>query len=443
MIFSVTAFASLFNDLGLSTASIQKEKLSSAQSVNLFWLNLIIGAILTSIILLVSPVISNFYGRIELTNPLMLMSLLFIFTAVGAQSEARLIRNMHFGLSAISKICGLIITLVISVCLAYYGFSYWSIVIGEIIGAMITSILLVYFSPFRIKLPQRSVDIKSLINFGFDVSLFNMVNYFSRNLDNILIGKFTSVVTLGYYSRAYQLLLFPIHAIRQPINMVAFPAMCRLSPQSPEYTSYYIKLIRIISLVTMPTMAFIHVSSHEIIILVLGNDWSDVVPFVSILTLAGFIQPISSMRGLIALSSGDSKLYLYSGVITAIIVSIGFIFGINWGALGVAWSYVLSEWLLFIPMQIYVSRKTKIRITDIMTACSIPLLSSILFIVIHYLVFSELKTGLVMLDLSLMMLTTICCVFICLFCDRKTRMVFFDIKKVVGKLVRRKQSMDI
>ena len=154
--------------------------------------------------------------------------------------------------------------------------------------------------------------------------------------------------------------------------------MSRLDSKSAEYRAYYMDLIRIIALLAMPIMDFMYSASEEIIDLLLGEQWDEVIPIFSALAFVGLIQPVSSMRGLILLSSGKSKQYLHSGLITAACVSTAFLVGISQGMMGIVWAYVIIEWLLVFPMHIYACKNTSIKKGDLLIAVYSPLSCAIL-----------------------------------------------------------------
>lgn len=368
MVTAVTAFAGLFRDLGLSSAAIQKKGLTVAQQSNLFWLNVLMGLVLTIVVAASAPLVARFYDKPELVKVTLVLSSSFIITSLGSQHGAMLMRRMQFGRSSAAKVVGALVTLVTSVILALKGYSYWSLVWGTVAGASVTTLLLIVLSPFKPGLPCRGSGVRELVGFGANITAFNFVNYFSRNLDNILIGRFVGAEGLGVYSRAYQLLMFPIVNLRTPMESVAFPAMSQLDPKSVEFRSYYCQLVRVLAWLTMPLMVLMFVFSSEIIELVLGEKWGSVAPVFSILAIVGFVQPIGSLRGLILISSGQSRRILYQGLMGSSVVTLGFIIGIRWGIEGVAWSYAGSIWLSLVPMQLYCSRGTSVRLADMFLA---------------------------------------------------------------------------
>jgi PST family polysaccharide transporter len=231
-----------------------------------------------------------------------------------------------------------------------------------------------------------------MVGFGANITAFDLVNYFHRNLDNLLIGKFWGADALGLYSRAYQLLMFPITAIRGPINAVAFPAMSRLQRQPEEYRNYYRKITHLLALISMPITAFLFVASEPLIEFLLGNKWAGVSPLFSILAIAGFIQPTASLRGLVLMSLGNGKKYFRWGIINAIFISLGFTIGVKWGPEGVAWSYVVTTYLILPFSLMYVFYGTPVRPSDYWKSIRSPAIASIVAAVVSTYTHSTLLT---------------------------------------------------
>jgi PST family polysaccharide transporter len=377
MVMAITAFAGVFRDLGLSSAAVQKKDLTRAQQSNLFWLNVAMGAVLTAIVAVASPLVAWFYGQPELTLVTVALSFTFLIGSLGTQHGARLVREMQFGRMAVATIAGSIAGLITSVTLALQSFAYWALVWGVLSGAVTTTVLLFILSPFRPALFSRNAGIREMVGFGANVTAFDLVNYFHRNLDNVLIGKFWGADALGLYSRAYQLLMFPITAIRGPINAVAFPAMSRLQRQPEDYRHYYRKITHLLALVSMPLTAFLFVSAGPVIELLLGKNWAGVSPIFAILALSGFIQPVAGLRGVVLLSCGHGKRMLAWGIINAVCVCGGFLIGVRWGVFGVATSYAIVNYLLLYPSLLLVFKNTPLHVSDFFQPIIPPVIAAL------------------------------------------------------------------
>jgi len=226
-------------------------------------------------------------------------------------------------------------------------------------------------------LPSRKSGVGDMVRFGTDIVGFNIVNYFSRNLDNVLIGKYYGSSSLGFYSKAYQLLMMPVTNLRDPMNRVAMPALSRLQNEPEQYRNYFKKYVSILGFISMPLIVFMFVFSDNIINLVLGSQWGEASELFKILALAAFIQPVASARGLILLTTGHSRRYLVLGVCGATVTSLAFVLGLPWGAEGVATAYVIQGYVVLLPFFILSCRNTPVDVRDFISSVFKPVFSSI------------------------------------------------------------------
>lgn len=377
MVMAITAFMGIFRDMGLSAAVIQKKDLNYDQINMLFWLNTIIGFILTILTILLAPLIAGFYEREELKPVIMLLATTFFIASVGAQHSALLQRDLNLKPKVIADIAGALFTLIISIVLAIFGYGFWSLAWGTVVGAIVTTLLYFKGSVFRPSRPRVAQGVRQIIHFGANVTLFEMLNYFHRNLDSVLIGKFWGAVAVGLYSRAYQMMMLPIASLRQPINAIAFPVLSRLQDNPVEFKKYYEKIATLLAFLSMPLMAFLVINAHDVVEVALGKGWEGVVPIFILLGITGFIQPVASLRGLVLLSLGHSKRYVLWGAFNAICVCLGFIVGVQWGAEGVATAYAIVNYAVLYPSLWYFFKNTPLEPRDFFTPLKLPIVASL------------------------------------------------------------------
>ncbi|RYD75438.1 MAG: lipopolysaccharide biosynthesis protein, partial [Verrucomicrobiaceae bacterium] len=212
MVMAVTSFVGLFRDMGLSSAAIQRKEITSAQQNNLFWLNVALGTILMILVSAMAPLVVWFYDKPELKWVTVALSLGFLIGALGAQHSVALVRNLQFGRQAAVSIATAVTSLIVSVSLAYVGYSYWALVWGSLAGPLLGTILLFVLSPFHVGWFSKNAGTKAFLGFGATVTGSSIASYLYRSLDNILLGKFWGAQELGLYSRGYSLLMLPITA---------------------------------------------------------------------------------------------------------------------------------------------------------------------------------------------------------------------------------------
>jgi PST family polysaccharide transporter len=364
MVTSVTGFVLIFKDIGLTQAIIQKEHITQDEVSQIFWLNLLIGLLLGAIILLMGPALSHFYKEPRLTNITRVFAFVGILGGLAAQHTALLNRQMQFKKLALITVLSSCISLATGILLAYKGWGYLSIAYMTLIQAVVQTLLYWTLCNWRPNAFKLTKQIKHYINFGAGITGFNTINYFSRNLDNILIGKLIGASALGLYSRAYQLLMLPISQIRDPLNAVGIPALSTLNEQPEKYRNYYKEFLFLFAFFSMPAVVLLFICAEPLILLILGPKWISAAPIFRLLAVTALIQPIASTRGMIMISTGQSKRYFKWGIWNAVVVIFAFLAGIQWGVNGVAIGYALANYIILVPSLQFCFKNTPVSVSD-------------------------------------------------------------------------------
>jgi O-antigen/teichoic acid export membrane protein len=371
-------FADLFKDLGLSTATIQRANINQDQVSTLFWINVAVSFALALILAIAAPIISWFYKEPKLIGITLILAGTFIFSGLAVQHQALLRRQMRFSALAMIEIGSMGIGITTGIVMAWYGVGYWALV-GLSAATAISYMALVWvFCGWRPGLPVRRAGIHSMVTFGGHLTGFDIVNYFARNFDNILLGRYCGASVLGLYSRAYNIMMLPISQVRGPLHAVALPALSHIQNDHLRYKRYYIKLITLIAFITMPLMVFLFFCSDRVIHLLLGDQWSGAANIFKVLSVAAFIQPVGTTWGLVLVSLGQSQKYFTWGIVNSVVIVISFILGLSWGAIGVAAAYTIATYVLLAPTLWYSFRRTPISMTDFFSAISRPVIASII-----------------------------------------------------------------
>ena len=364
MVTSITGFVLLFKDIGLTQAIIQKEYVTQDEVSQIFWLNVLIGLLLGVIILLMGPALSHFYKEPRLTNITRVFASVGILGGLAAQHTALLNRQMQFKKLALITVLSSSISLATGILLAYNDWGYLSIAYMTLTQAIVQTLLYWILCNWRPNAFKLTKQIKHYINFGAGITGFNTINYFSRNLDNILIGKLIGASALGLYSRAYQLLMLPISQIRDPLNAVGIPALSTLNEQPEKYRTYYKEFLFLFAFFSMPAVVLLFICAEPLILLILGSKWISAAPIFRLLAVTALIQPIASTRGMILISTGQSKRYFKWGIWNAVAVIFAFVAGIQWGVTGVAVGYALANYVILVPSLQFCFKNTPVSVSD-------------------------------------------------------------------------------
>lgn len=390
MVAAITGLAAIFSDLGLSTATIQQADINQKQVSNLFWINAGLGTIIALISVSISPVVAWFYKTPQLVWITAALSVNFFITGLATQHKALLNRQMRFYTIAKIQIFSTLLGIIVAIFMASHGLRYWALVLNTLVSSGSNCICTWVASGWRPSLPQRKTGVDSALNFGLNVAGFEIINYFSRNLDNVLIGRYYGSAAIGLYSKGYELLMLPIRNLRTPLNRVAIPALSRLQHDPESYRAYYNKFLSILSFISMPLVVFMFVCSDNLVRVILGHQWMGASEIFKILAFVALIQPVASTRGVVLLTTGNSKKYLKWGAGSACLSILSFICGLPWGGKGVASAYAIANYALLYPSLIYVFKGSPVCATDFFSSISKPLAASFIMGIVCFMIQSSI-----------------------------------------------------
>ncbi len=373
MIATITGFLMLFSDLGLSHATIQRAQIDHRQISNLFWVNSGVGLLAAVLTILIAPAIAWFYGEGRLLWPAITLSAGFIFAGLTVQHQALLQRQLRFSVLAIVNITGCILGVITAVVSALLGAKIWALVLMPLSDGVFRMAAIWFFCPWRPGRPCRRSKVGGMLRFGGNLTGFNVVNYFSRHMDHVLIGWYWGAATLGLYNRAYALLLLPIRQISMPLSTVAIPTLSRLQNDPERYRRYYLKAVSLIARFTIPVIIFLIVMSGEVIQLVLGEKWAGAGRIFGVLGISALIQPVLNTTGWLFVSSGRTDRMFRWGIVSSICIILSFVIGLPYGVVGIAWAYTVCILLLAIPALWYSSLGTSVSLSDIFNVMRAPL----------------------------------------------------------------------
>lgn len=382
MVTVVIVFAEMFKDAGLSLATVQKEEITHEQISTLFWINVLISAILGLCVLAGAPLVAWFYGKPELTAVTMALSFSFIISGLTIQHQALQRRHMRFGTLAGIQIATQITTLVVTIVLACFGWRYWALVGGMLTSALAGTLLTFFFFPWIPGWVQKGTGVREMLKFGGHLTGFYFINYFARNADNILIGKFIGAEALGLYGRAYQLLMLPITMMSGPISNVAVPALSRLNEDRERLHRYYLHLLYMLSLISGPIVGIAFLASNDIVIILLGPTWSPVSNVFKYLAIGGLLQPLYNTQSWLHLAVGRADRVFIWGLIGTPILVASFLIGLIWGINGVAFCYSMAIIITTVGSLSYAGKSAGLPFWKMLQAVFRPILSCVASVIV-------------------------------------------------------------
>lgn len=322
-------FFNMLSEAGIGPAIIQNKELTKEDNSNIFIFTIFLGIIFGSLFFSLDNFISNFYKNKEYIKIVRLLSISVFFFTINIVPLSLNMKKLKFKTVGIINVLVSVFGGIVSIVLAYKGLSYYSIIYGSIIRSFLLFLFNAYTSKLKIYIKFNKKSIKKVFNYSAFQFLFNFINYFSRNLDNILIGKYMGDSALGFYDKAYKLMLYPVGNLTGVISPILHPILSRYQDNKKEIYYNYLRVTKILALLGIPVSVFLYFTSKEIILIMYGKQWLDSISVFKILSCTVWIQVVLSSSGAIFQASGNTKMLFISGLLSAIAMCLGIIYGVS------------------------------------------------------------------------------------------------------------------
>jgi O-antigen/teichoic acid export membrane protein len=338
-------FAQSLADCGLSSALIYSQKITERHCSTIFWLQLAVGASLSVLFFVCAPLIAEFYSTPILEPLTRLASCIFLIQASGNIHSTLFIKEFQFRTLAIITVAATILSGITAIGLALHGDGTWALAWQLLAYSGVTTGLLWIQSKWRPRFVFDGQAAEELGRYGVYLLGHGSLNYWLRNADNLLIGKFLSAYQLGIYSRAYQLMLLPLSNVAGVVGQAIFPALAQLQDDLPRFKHSYFRATCMIALVSFPLMTGMAVLADPLILVLFGDKWTEVIPVIRVLSCVGLFQSIVFPVAWIFTALGKTRAQFKLSIVLAppFIIAIGI--GLHYGILGVAYGY--AAWALF------------------------------------------------------------------------------------------------
>ena len=401
MIAVFIAIGRSLTDSGMTSSLIRTKKPDATDYSTVFFVNLLMSLLVYGIIYFSAPFIAKFYGQPILIEIIRLYCLIFLLIAFSAVQLAILTREMKFNQITKINFPSTVIGVSVGLYLGYNDYGVWSIVWMYLVTEAIRCILLWTLSGWKPKFIFSKSKFKFHYKFGYKLMLSGLLDTGFKNIYNILIGKFFSVQTLGYYERSKQFSEYPSSTLTGVIGKVTYPMLSEIQDDPIRLENVYRKLIRISFFVIAPLMLGGAAIAKPLFLLVLGEEWLPAVLFFQILSLAMMLYPIHSFNLNILQVYGRSDLFLKLEIIKKCIITVSIVVAFQFGVIGLVWSSVFTSFAALGVNMFYSSRLIHYPIQQQIKDLSLTLILAIMMAVLMYQITNLLPSTLPILQLGI------------------------------------------
>ena len=287
---AITYFSSV-KELGLNAALLHLRKRFDDASNSVYTINVIFGIFLTILTISTAPLIATFFEEPAVTPVLRILGLSFFIRAFSSVHLVILERNLDFQKKILPQSANALVKGVLSISLALMNFGVWSLVLGQIIGALTEVAVLRLIVPWQPKLEIKWGIVKELFQFGISVLAVNLVSIIEDNFDYLIIGKMLGTEKLGIYTIAYRLPELLALNTLWIMASVFFPMFAAIQEHSEELKDNFLNAIRYVQILIVPICVGLIVAADPIVRVFFGEQWLDAIPIMQL--LAGYALIVS------------------------------------------------------------------------------------------------------------------------------------------------------
>lgn len=320
---SIYSLIQVFGQFGFSTVLIQKQSPLKSDYDTVFTINLLFGLCAAFIIFMAAPWLSDFFNDVRLVAVFKLIALMFILNSLLNIKVVNFQKNMEFDKEFKFQLLPKIISVIVTLTLAFYLENYWALVYGMLVYSFLTTFISYFMIPYC---PSLSfIGGKKLFGFSKWIMFNGLFNYLNNKSMDIILGKLISTRAVGLYSISQEMATLPVHEVAAPINKAAFPAYSRASASLTDLYKLYSRTISMITMISLPMCIGLYSVSEYFVPVVLGDKWLDAVDIIKYISLASFLTSLTTNNSYVLIAIGKPEITtLISGL------RIGILFSLLW-----------------------------------------------------------------------------------------------------------------
>lgn len=344
---SVTSFAAIFTELGINAAVVQRYGVDDDFLSSAFWLNAATGVMCGLLMVAAAYPISLLYGSHSLLL-IAALSALQLPLSFGVVQLSLLERQLKFRRVALTELAVSIVGCCVTVWLAYVTRGPESVVLGGLVTTALLSVCWTIEANWLPSFVLTRANLLEIWRFGGNLAKFNVVNYWARNVDNLVLGRLAGTAALGLYSRAYSLMLMPVQLVTVAVSRVMLPTLSRDQYNLPAMRSTYVHALSMTARCLFPICGLLFCSAPNLTVFLYGPAWADAGRVLMILAVCAPLQVVAGTCGPLYQATAQTFKLFRRGMLNSSILVLGILCGCLWGTpTSVAWGYAGAMFVMF------------------------------------------------------------------------------------------------
>ena len=374
----ITGLAVLLQDMGLSAATLQRERITENQIHALYWLNLLLGATFAALGVFFSSHIAEWLNAPQSVGVIQVLLVAVIIPSASAQHRALMQRELRFGAIALSSICGALVGGACAVVAAASGAGPWALVLMMVVSDAVSLTISWAAARFHPRIPESFTGVGSLVHFGGGFLLFRVLGHFAQNLHLLLLSRTMGFAAAGQFTRAHMLTSMASGYVNEPAGKVALPMLSRLISEPRRFVRFYDKATGLMMLAAAPLGVMGMLYGSEVIHVLLGAQWREAEDIFQVLCFGLIAQPLMYSTGWLYMARGDMRGMMLWGCIGWGTMLLAALYALRFGPVGVAWAWSGTQWVLLLPCLIAAYRHLPLRVSVALNRAARPVAAAVL-----------------------------------------------------------------
>ena len=342
------SLAEVFIDAGFGSALIQKKNPTQTDFSTVVYFNIVMSLVLYVVLFLSAPAIARFYRMPILTNVLRVQGLILFIYALNIIQRNQIRKNLRFKKLSTITIITSVISLIVTVIMAYTGCGVWSLVAQNFIGALIPCVFFWITTSWKPTREYSWLSFKELFGFGFYMFLTHLFATFSQRITGLLVGRWYNPATMGYYSKASTTTKYATESISGVMIQTTYPLYSAVQDDKERLSNMVKRITTTLAFLTVPLLSLLILIAKPLFVLLYSERWLDCVPYFQILCVAGMPGCLLAVNQQTIAAIGKSKVFFVWNMvknIVGIVLQVGGI--IVWGLWGLLVGKVISSWFSY------------------------------------------------------------------------------------------------
>ena len=348
MVSVLIVIAQTFIDGGFKQALLRKKDCTDIEYSTVFLFNIATAIVLYVIIFFSAKGISNFFGEPQLVSLVKVIALSLIINSFSVIQATIFSKNVDFKTQSKISFFAAILSGIVGVILAYRGFGVWSLVYRAVLSSCIISSLFWFYSRWRPSLAFSIRAFKELFGFGSKLLLSSLIDQIYWNIYYVIIGKYFSVQTLGYYTRAEMFKNLPSQNLTTIITSVSLPVLAQMQDNSSALKHAFRRIFKVTMYVTFISLIIMIVMADTLIFVLIGPQWAETIGYLKLLCVAAMFFPASLLNINIIKIKGRGDLILKLEVIKKTLAIASIVIGVYYGIYAMMYVMIFNAFIDFI-----------------------------------------------------------------------------------------------